>query len=851
MGQAIRLPRAGAAQRDEASFAQPRTGQANRLPHRELMWTDMVTDLRFAARMLAKTPTLTAGAVALLAVGIGGGTLLFSAFESVWLRPLPVRHPEQLVRMVQHDPRLGPRSYFLYPYYRVLVEHSTTLSAAFGETEVTAAMSEPAPAEQVRVRMVTPEFFTELGARPIQGRVLAADDVERVVLSYGFWQRRFHGEAVVGREIVLHGHKFTIAGVMAREFNGVSSDNTPEVRATLRALPLLGREGEGSVLEDQQLDLAGRMKPGVTLEQAQAECLALWRPAIQAWYARTPEFGVEAARRELERGMQLDSLERGLSIVRDKFGDALRLLAAASGLLLLMVCANVAGLMLAGSAARRPEIAVRLALGATRGRLARQMLCESLLLVALGAAGGWLLTWAGGPLLIRALPPVRDLATTPLAISLDPNPDWRVMLAALGATLLTAVLVGLAPTASASRMNLDAVLRGVRGSHAWGGRNALVIVQVAMCTVLLAGAGLLVRTFTGLRAVSTGFDAEHVVTFTTETRLNAYTRPQSKAFWLALRTRVGELPGVAGAAAASRALMRGSGVKTTVTLPGEKASPADFLNSSLNSVTFDYFDVLGIRMVRGRGFTPADTVAVTPAPAIVNQAFVRRFFPNTDPIGQRFGNSVTNQRVIVGVASDAKYRSLREPMTPTFYDAADSDFSVLCVRTRSAPEGVIGPVRKALAALDPALPITEIHTLAEEVEASAEPERLTAVLAGLFSGFATLLAAAGIYGLLAFAVEQRRREIGIRMALGAQPGQIGSMLGRQAASLLAQGIAVGLAAALVLTGSLRTILYGVKPVDPVSLVLAVLVLCVVAAAATLIPARRAARVEPATALRQD
>ena len=297
--------------------------------------------------------------------------------------------------------------------------------------------------------------------------------------------------------------------------------------------------------------------------------------------------------------------------------------------------------------------------------------------------------------------------------------------------------------------------------------------------------------------------------------------------------------------------MRGSGVKTTVTLPGEKASPADFLNSSLNSVTFDYFDVLGIRMVRGRGFTPADTVAVTPAPAIVNEAFVRRFFPNTDPIGQRFGNSVTNQRVIVGVASDAKYRSLREPMTPTFYDAADSDFSVLCVRTRSAPEGVIGPVRKALAALDPALPITEIHTLAEEVEASAEPERLTAVLAGLFSGFATLLAAAGIYGLLAFAVEQRRREIGIRMALGAQPGQIGSMLGRQAASLLAQGIAVGLAAALVLTGSLRTILYGVKPVDPVSLVLAVLVLCVVAAAATLIPARRAARVEPATALRQD
>jgi predicted permease len=802
--------------------------------------------------MLAKTPGLTLSAIVLLAIGIGGGTLLFSAFEAVWLRPLPVRRPERLVRMVQELPRLGKRSFFHYAYYRSLKEHSTALSVVFGESEWNVAMNQPAPAEQVRVGIVTPEFFDELGAYPLYGRTLAANDSDAVVLSYEFWRRRFEGSpAAVGSRIILHGFPFTIVGVMPREFHGTAVDNSPEVRAPIGAVPQLSRyEGPNSVtpqfkLDQLQLDLAGRLRPGATREQAQAECIALWRAWLQ---------GREDAAMELKRGMFLDPLERGVSIVREKFGDAVRVIAAASGMLLLLVCANVAGLMMAGAAARRSEIAVRLALGATRGWLIGQMLTESLLLVTAGAAAGWALAWMFAPVLAGALPPLRDLATTPLSITLDFRPDAHVMLVAAAAAAMTVVLVGILPAVTASRTNLDAVLRGVRASHAWAGRKALVIVQVALCTMLVAAAGLLVRTLGELRAVDSGVDAPHVVTFTTDPGLMGYTPAQTRALWVNLTARVRELPGVVAVGRSGRPLMRGSGIKTTVAPAGERVTLADFLNTSINSISPEYFEAMGMRMVRGRGFRASDIGASKPAPAIVNEAFIRRFFPNTDPVGKLFGNTSEGPAppvwVIVGVVKDAKYRGLREPMTPTFYTASDSAFSVLNVRTYGRPEELIEPVRRSLAALDPALPFTEIHTMAEEVDASIAPERLTATLAAMFGGFAIFLAATGIYGLLAFAVEQRRREIGIRMALGARPGQIGSMLGREAAVLLGAGLGAGLAATLALAGSLRALLYGIGPTDPWSMGGSAVLMAVVAAAATWIPARRATGVPPAAALRE-
>jgi predicted permease len=518
-----------------------------------------------------------------------------------------------------------------------------------------------------------------------------------------------------------------------------------------------------------------------------------------------------------------------------------------------MVCANLAGLLLARSTARSEEIALRLALGATRTRLVRQMLTESALLAALGSAAGLLIAMVSTPLLIRALPPMRDLYTARLAISVNIGVNQRVLLFSFAVSALTVLLFGLAPAIGASRASLDSVLRGTRATGGWRGRRALIVFQIALCTVLLAGAGILTRTFQQLRHVDPGFDADHLVTFTAVPSLAGYTREQTKSLRLALTDRVRQIPGVLSVGVASRGLMRGSGIKVTITPPGRQPSPADFLNASINMVTPGYFETMGMRFVAGRDLTPADEpIQKSPFSVVVNQAFVRHFFPDVDPIGRRFGNP-PGVYEIVGVVGDAKYRSLREPMTPTYYsvwkDQGDQSMQ-LEVRTRARPQSIIEPVRQALATLDPALPFTEIETMSDEVEGSAAGERLTAALASLFGALAAVLAAIGIYGLLAYMVAQRQREIGIRMALGARPSDIGEMIGLQASAMVGTGVALGIGAALMVAPLIKSLLYGVSPSDSVSLCLAALFVAAIAAAATALPVMHATRIDPGSALRQ-
>ena len=816
-------------------------------------------DLRFAARMLKKSPAFTAIAVALLGAGIGANAVMFSALDAVLLRELPVKNPRNLVWMVQKTPQLGTRSSFEYAFYEALRDHSTTLSAVFGEQQFYVAMNEPQPAEQLQVTLVTPEFFDVLGVPPMLGRTLNADDNKEnpgmipAVLSYGFWRRRFDGEAsAIGRTITLREHQYLIVGVMPREFNGISMDVSPDVRLPLRAFAVILDWGNQppSMHGLEDTSLAARLKPGVTRAQAQAECYSLWHAVTEATFKAQPR----ALENQLRRGLEVIPLEHGTSILRDKFGNALELLVAAVALLLLMVCANLAGLLLARSAARNEEIAVRLAMGATRWRLARQMLTESALLAALGSIAGLLIALIATPLLVRSLPPMRDLYTSRVPISLNIGVNHRVLLFSFAISALTVLLFGLAPAIGASRASLDSVLRGTRASRRSSGRSALIVFQIALCTVLLAGAGLLARTFEQLKRVNPGFDADHLVTFTVDPSLAGYTAAQAKALRIDLMQRVRDLPGVVDVAVASRPLMRGSGLRTTVVPEGQRATPADFLDTSVNSITPGYFVMMGVRILRGRGLTENDE----PKPpaminVVANEAFANKFFPNIDPIGRRFINGSTLYQ-IVGLVSDAKYRSLREPMTPTFYNLW-SDGSAggmqLEVRTRARPQSIIDPVRQALASLDPALPFTEIEVMADEVDASAAGERLTATLASIFGALAALLAAIGIYGLLAYAVAQRRREIGIRMALGARPFDIGEMIGMQALAMVAIGVALGLGTAFVLTPFMRALLYGVAPSDPASMLLAALLVTMVAAAATAIPAFHAVRVEPASALREE
>jgi predicted permease len=818
-------------------------------------------DVRIAWRIISRSRGFAFAAAGLLAAGIGVTTLIFSAVDAILLRPLPVPHPEQLVRLVQRVPRMGTVSGIPIPVYEALRDRSTTLSAVFGEREDYTDMTEPAPAERICVHLSTPEFFDDLGIRAVLGRTLTADDAKDTpgdtpaVLSYAFWQRRFNGDPkALGKTIRLQGHLFAIVGVLPREFNGFAADTAPDVRLPLRVWPLFA-PGWAQHTELVSLDLAGRLKPGVSIAQAQAESRTIWRAALDS-IDKTLPAGVS---RDPTYPLELDSLEHGVSILRDRYGTALKFLIACSSFLLLMVCANVAGLLLARSAVRRQEIAVRLAVGATRARLVRQMLIESSLLAALGAVGGVAIAGVLTPLLSRMLPPIHDLGANRLTLSLDIGVDRRVLFFSLAISIATVLLFGLAPAIAASRTSLDSILRGARSSRMWRGRQALIFIQVALCTLLLTGAGLLIRTFEELHNLNPGFDAEHVVTFTIDPPV-AYEGQPGIAFFNALTDRIRETPGVASVALATRAVMRDRGFGLPGVAPvGQQPSRADYLTTSMNQITPEYFDTMGIRLLAGRVFTSSDfDPKVRPERVVVNQAFVRRNFPGVDPIGKRFGRSGPDRLAgpdceIIGVVSDAKYRSLREPFHPILYEYFPYGEGpvVVNVRTRVKPEALIQPVRQVIAAFDRAMPIVEIDALAGEVDASSSGERLTAILGSIFAVLAVLLSAAGVYGLLAYAVAQRQREIGIRMALGATPGNIRELIGRQALAIVVMGVSAGLAAARIAGPLIASLLYGVAAADVRSLAGAAMVVLAMAAVAAAIPAARAAHVDPATAVRDD
>ncbi len=417
-----------------------------------------MTDLRFAARLLSRNPGSALAIVVLLALGIGASTVIFSAFDALLLRPLPVSHPEQLVRMVQNIPKIGISAEFLpYDYYLALRDHSKSFESVFAETPANYRfpMTSPEPAEQISVRAVTPEYFSALGVIALYGRVLtAADETEQsgappAVLSYGFWERRFNGDShAIGRLMTLRGNQFAIVGVLKRGFNGISADTAPDVRVPNRVYPLL--TGYPSV--HRAIELAGRLKPGITREQAEAECLVMWKVVMEPYYRDVLEDPPQRVAVMLGYGMELESAERGASILRGRFADTLSLLMALTGVLLLMVCSNVAGLLIVRSATRRQEMAVRLAMGATRARLIWQMLAESSLLAILSAAAGLWVAFLSIPLVSRALPPIRDLNNTLLPVSLDVRLNGRVFLFSLAVSAVTMFLFSVAPAIAVSRI---------------------------------------------------------------------------------------------------------------------------------------------------------------------------------------------------------------------------------------------------------------------------------------------------------------------------------------------------------------------------------------------------------------
>ena len=798
--------------------------------------------------------------ILLLGLGIGLNSAIFSLLDALLLRPLPVRKPGELVRLVQVAAPLGPRSFFTYNTYRALTQRNQSFTAVFGYSESNVAARNNSGAHSVRCHIVSGSFFSALGVHALYGRALTptdeldASNVLPAVLSYGFWMRSYLGDpAVIGRRLTLQNRAFTIVGVMPQGFHGVLVETGPAVFIPLIAADGLFDNPNANSFSKLGYALVGRLRPGITMTAARAEAESILKAALEEQF-----HGSQEGSYWVTGEFQLQPIANGVSLLRPKFSSALLLLMGGAALLLLIVCANIGGLLLARTAARRGEIAIRLAIGATGKHLVRQWLTETLLLTSAGGLVGICAAWAVTPLLIRVLPPLRDLDATLLTLSLDLKPNARLLGFSFLLCVACALLAGLPAAVQATRRDLHTALKAARATPRQPLRWVLVALQVALCTLLLSVTGLLVSTFERLRALDPGFDREHVVTFSVDPGMLRFTPPQSRDLRLRLETAVRELPGVASAGVASRGLMRGTGLKTTYAPSGQTAAPGDFMNTSLNWVSPEYFDTIGIRFLAGRNFRP-DEVPAKPRQTVVNQAFARRFFPRGDAIGRTFGQGFWNHGAvrsyqIIGIVSDAKYRSLREAIQPTVYQAwgpEEEGSYILHVRTHNDPKAIIDPVRRVLRSLDPRLPFDEIHTLAEEVDASLWPERTLAWLSMVFSAGAATLAALGVFGAVSYAIAQMKREIAIRVALGARPANLVRMLSAKPMLLAGSGVAAGIIAFLFLAPIFDGVVYGISLKDPLAVTCAAAAVLLIVLNAIFFAARAALHVNPASVLREE
>ena len=813
-------------------------------------------DFGFGIRLLKKSPLFAATAIMLLAIGIAGNTLIFSVVNALLLRDLPVPHPENLVRLVEVHPKDFVTWDFPLDLSDALAARDSSVSEVLAQGEADLPLSDGKSTERVRVHLISPNFFSSLGARPFLGRLLNAEDdraaATNMVLSYDFWLRRFQADfSVLGRSIQLAGHPFTVVGVSAEGFNGLAADTSPDLRvpaATDRLLikaPVEMKPGTRPLSGE----IFARLRDGVPLERASSEVTPLLRSAY-------PEIFNQIYSDDSR--LQLEPVAKGVSTLRGQFSRGLQLMMAGAVLLLLMACANVAGLLLARSVTRAREIDIRLALGASPFRLARQLFTEGLILALFAGAAGILLAAACVPILSRALPPLRDRGAVLLPLHMHIGVDLRVAEFTLAITILTAILFSLSPALRAARQGAGTLQMGRGTTSRLASRNMMVIGQVAICTLILIGAALLFDTLQRLRIMNPGFDRDHVVTFTLDPSLKSYTPAQTLALSKALLEKASALPGVISASLAALPLMRGTGVKATLAPTGARITSSDFLSASVNNVTPGYFQTMGIRLLSGRDFTWFDR-DVKPVKIIVNQTLARQFFPGRNPIGQRIGYAgpdgiAKGNSEIIGVVSDAKYRSLREPIPPTAYNPTVDGLThrfVLHLRTSQRPETLMGPTRDVLHSLDPELPFIEVHTLKEEVDTSLWQEQLLATLSAIFGAIAALVAAIGLYALVDYAVKSRTREIGVRKALGAQQSRILGLLSGELVVLIGSGIVLGLGGYLSIASWLRSILYGVAPWEPEAVIPAVFLVVTVALIAIAPAAWRALTVDPASALRVD
>ena len=834
------------------------------------------TDIRHAVRALRKAPLFTVLSAASIALGIGANTTIFTLLDQIVLRPLPIERPGELVQLTIDGQfagnTWGDSSELSFPMYADLRDHNNVFAGMFARFDFGMHLSTAGATERVSGELVTGTYFPVLGVRAAEGRLIAPldDQVQGrepvAVLSFGYWKSRFAGNPnVIGQKILLNGQPFTIIGVAQERFTGIDVGYATQVWVPMMMKPQI--TPGWNYLDDRRSRFSrvfARLRPGVTPEQAQASL----QPFFQAtrrdelndkYFASTSEY---TKREFLRASLKVTSVPQGHSGLRDYLTGPLWTLMAIVAGVLLIACANVAGLLLARGMSRQREIAIRLTLGGSRARVLQQLVIESGVLAAIGAALGLLVaTWGTSLLLGLFVDPES-------AINVSASPDPRILSFTVGLGVLTGALFGLVPAWHTTKPALAAALKEQSTSVAGGGpvrlRKGLVVAQVALSLLLLIGAGLFVRSLRNLLAENPGFDTMQLVTFGVDPSLNGYAPDRIKRLGQTLLQRTRALPGVVNASLAGVRVLDGGSWTSTVTVEGYSAQEGQDVVSYNNNVMPGYFDTLRIPMLLGRDFTERDarwTPAKDGEPGVViaNELFVKKYLGGQNPVGRHVGFGSTRGTPtpleIVGVVGTAHYVSLRDEAEPQLFfpilaNNRPSSF-IVYVRTNRSPSALFEPLRRIVHDVDPNLPITDLRTVEKQVERSVTTERLVAGLSAVLGVLASVLSVVGLYGVMAYTVTRRTREVGIRMALGARAALVAWLFVREAGVLVALGLAIGLPGVWAFGKYVQSQLYRVEPVDPLTIALAVMALAAVAAVGALVPALRAAHINPLTALREE
>jgi putative ABC transport system permease protein len=849
---------------------------------------DFAGDVRFAFRTLAKSPGFTTVAVLTLALGIGANTAVFSLIDAVMLRTLAVQKPDELVQLKRQDRRYasvgslsfsnplfewsgGASPFFSNPLWEQIRDQQNVFSGVFAWADNRFDLARGGTIHLADGSFVSGDFFTTLGLRAAAGRLFTGSDDYRgcppvAVLSYGFWQEHYGGAiGAVGSILPLNDHPFEVIGVAPRGFYGMEVGGKSEV-----FVPICTGEIFGTVpLEARNfwwLSVAGRIKPGISRAQLIAR-LGVLSPRV--FGAAVPQYWPADEQRSFvkEEKLVATSAATGTSALRGQFDQPLQVLMAIVGLVLLIACANIASLMLTRSVVREREIAVRLALGASRWRLIKQLLTECVLLSAMGALVGFLFARWAAVLLVRSISIQTDYSVAKIPVFLNLSLDGRVLGFTATVAILTAVLFGIVPALGSTGVSLTSAMKGSRTIEfdrpaRFRSRNLIVASQVAVSLVLLVAAGLLLRSFAKLATLDLGFDPKNVLIVYSDLWLSKdlmFINPSKDAMFREIENRLRALPGVLSASRSSRTPAGMNYDEHAVHTEWSKAFTDAESRVWANNVSSGYFGTLRMQFVAGRDFNGGDT-STSPMVAIIDQTAARRFFPGLDPVGRTFWiDGVPGQSgppiEVVGVVRDAMYESPWEEHRPTVFFPYTQAHDILVaymfeLRTAVRPTALISSVRAAVASVNSAIPL-EFHTLAQQVNDSIVQERLLALLSGFFGSLALLLALIGLYGTVSYLVAQRQREFGIRMALGAEPGSIVRLIMRDVFFVVAVGLLAGVAMSLAATRLLQRLLFGLGPRDTMTMVAAVAVLFIVALVAGYLPARRATNINPMEALRYE